>query len=109
MQNIYIAPVCTADIACCLTQVLRKKVDGVLVWEEHVTDRLGHHRPDDGGGGHELSCPAQPPPSGGSNDRMAITSRLCWEGQGARMRKRKSEFNVFAETTTGKSLIISYV
>ena len=30
------------------------------------------------------------------------------KGQGARMRKGKIELNVFAETTTGKSLIISY-
>ena len=39
----------TADIACDRAQVSRKKVHGVLVCEEHVTGRPGHHHPAEGG------------------------------------------------------------
>ena len=41
----------------------------------------------------ELSCPAQPPLSGISNDRMTITSRLRWGRDRVWNEERKNEFN----------------
>ena len=46
-------PPASADIACNLAQVSGRKVDGVLVCEEHVTGKPGHHHPAEGGGGQD--------------------------------------------------------
>ena len=43
----------TADIACDLAQVTRKKVDGVLICKEHATGRPGHHHLAEGGCGQD--------------------------------------------------------
>ena len=52
-HSLWCLPRRTADIACDLAQVSRKKVDGVLVCEEHVTGQPGHHHPAEGGGGQD--------------------------------------------------------
>ena len=78
-----------ADIACNLARVSGKKVDSVLVWEEHVTGRWGHHHPAEGGGGRELSCPAQPPHQVEVMIGWPSQAASVGEGQGGNEERKK--------------------